>query len=327
MVKIVSIAGGTGRYAVLKGLKRKSKITALYNITDSGGSSGILRVEHGILPPGDGIQAFAALAKCPEDEQFLGSRFFQGGVNGHRIGNFMYLSATEIFGSDLAAVSYLQKVFKPCGQVLPVSIEHGVDLVVKTEDGAVITGEHQIDTRGKGSQIIDAWLTKKAEILPQVRTAILEADIILFGPGDLWTSVVPHLLIDGLPQAVKKSKARKVMICNLVTKPGETDGYQASDFAKVVTNLLGSRLDDFIANGNHLQKNVRDAYLKFKQEPVVVDEKLSSYAKNVYQLPLATAFETIGKKGPMLLLRHHPQKTAQAVLNVWRRNPSFSRNS
>lgn len=310
---LVSAAGGTGRYSLLKGLKNMANIVALYNITDSGGSSGILRVEHGVLPPGDGIQALAALAKSEADEIFLLDRFSQGRVNGHRIGNLMYEAATRKFGNDLSGIRYLQKLFKIGGHVYPVSDKRGVDLVVELEDGSILVQEHRIDTRGGGSPIVNARLSETAEILPEVARAIEKADIILFGPGDLWTSIIPHLLVKGIPEAIKKSKAQKVMVCNLVTKPGETEGYTASRFAEIVTKFLDCQLDDFIVNSNHLNREVADIYRNANQHPVVVDrQRIKMFAKRIHEMPLATVIES----GESKLIRHHPDKTAQAVLTL-----------
>lgn len=311
--KIVSIAGGTGRYSVLSGLKNKADITALFNITDSGGSSGILRVEHGILPPGDGIQAFAALAKNNKDEQFLKSRFFQGSVNGHRIGNFMYLSAADVFGGELEGIYYLQKLFKPKGTILPVSVDPGVDLIVKLEDGSEIRGEHEIDVRGEGSPIIEARLSKEAQILPQAREAILGADAVLFGPGDLWTSIIPHLLVGGLKETILASKAKKIMICNLVTKPGETDNYKASDFARVLSFFLGLPLDKLIVNNKEMDKKVAGIYEKDNQYMISADQNESlKYCKEFCLYSLAAQIHSDSR----YILRHDPKKTAEAVLEV-----------
>lgn len=314
---IVSAAGGTGRYSLLKGLKDQARIIALYNITDSGGSSGILRVEHGVLPPGDGIQALAALAKSEQDELFLLDRFSEGRVNGHRIGNLMYEAATRKFGDDLAGIRYLQRLFKISGKVYPVSDKRGVDLIVELKDGSILVQEHRIDTRGEGSPIINARLSEPAEILPEAAEAILKADIILFGPGDLWTSIVPHLLVKGMPEAIRKSKAQKIMVCNLLTKPGETDGYTASMFAEVMTKFLGCPIDDFIISSNHLDKEVAKIYKNANQHPVLSDRReVLKFAKRVHEESLATIIES----GQSKLIRHHPERTAQAVLYVWQNN-------
>lgn len=321
-LKIVSIAGGTGRFSTLEGFRTRNDVfvTAVYNITDSGGSSGILRTEHGVLPPGDGVQAMSALAIDEDDRRFLLNRFFEGRVNGHRVSNLMYAAATREFGGDLNGVNYLKRKFPLNGDVLPGSLENGVDFEVELEDGSVICGETCVDTRGSGSPIKRAWLSKDAYILPDVEEAIKQADVVLFGPGDLWTSTIALLLIRGLPEAISHSSARKIMICNLVNKEGETDNYKASDYARVLTEHLGTLLDDFIVNGNGIDKEVLRAYTEAKQPPVEIDEECYKYSRRIHKISLATIITNrIWEKGRVVekrLLRHHPEKAAAVVVEV-----------
>jgi uncharacterized cofD-like protein len=327
--KIVSIAGGTGRYPILKGLKGLAEITAIFNITDSGGSSGILRDEHGVLPPGDGVQALAALAKDEESEQFLIDRFTKGRVNGHRIANLMFVVASEKFG-PVEGMRYLVKTFcVPRVEVLPVSLERNVDLIEDLADGTTLTSEHIIDTTIKESPIVKARLNKLATALPETIKAILEADVILFGPGTLYGSIITHLLVKGIPEAINKSKAKKIMMCNFVTDPTETSGFKASDFAKSVIKYLGKNFifDDFIVNQNFikdktevsqdkLSKYLIKSYKKEQKYFVPVDlEEIKKYSKRVHLLPLVGPV----KSGEIEILRHLSRRSSEAILNVWRK--------
>lgn len=311
--KIVSIAGGTGRYSTLKGLKHKAEITALYNVTDSGGSSGILRVEHGVLPPGDGMRTLAALSKSKDDELFLLDRYSEGRISGHRIANLMYETASRKFGGDVAGINYLEKLFEVEGHILPVSLTKGVNLIAHLADGSTLEGEHEIDVRGGGSPIVSMELRPEARVLPEVVEVIARSDVVMLGPGDLWTSIVPHLLVKGLLEAICASSAKVILICNLFTKPGETDAYKASDFAKVIVKYLGKKIDDLIVNSNGLDQAVKEGYQKGNQQMVKVDEKAKEYAVNVYSdFKLAAVVESEGKK----VVRHDSQSTAKAVLRV-----------
>lgn len=326
-MNIVSFAGGTGRFTVLQGLKERANITAFFNITDSGGSSGKLRVEHGILPPGDGNQAVAALAKSPLDQAVFTDRWNGGVVDGHRVSNLLFevtvRKAKEIYGEEhgmIEAMKYFAERFiNPGSIVLPTSTKEGVHLVAKLENGQLITGEHEIDTRGSGSPIIDAFLSEEAMIFPFAEEAINQADLILFGPGDLWTSTIPHILIKGVPEAIRRSKARKMFICNLFTKPGETDGYTDADFAEVVTRFIGCKLDFMIVNSNHLDPELLELYKKSNQTPVLEDPiRRKRYAEEVRIFPLATVIKSVkiekdGSIRELQLLRNHPEKTAAAI--------------
>ena len=307
---LVSIAGGTGRYPLLEGVRDHYQVTALYNITDSGGSSEILRVEHGTLPPGDGTQALAALTEDPDHRLFLLDRFTTGRVDNHRIANLMYEVACRKFGGDVGAMKYLARLFQVRGQVLPISLARGVHLIAQLEDGTTLEREDIIDNRGSGSPIVDARLSSPAHILPETEQCLRSADLIIFGPGDLWTSVIPHLLVTGVPEAIQCSLATKIMMCNLATKPGETDGYTASDFARFVVERVGGKLDYLFVNSNHIDQSVKTAYANQGQQLVVRDGSENRYAHHVVEIDLVTMIENgSGHR----LLRHDPDKTNRAI--------------
>ena len=235
--KIVVVGGGTGSFTVLTGLKRYPvDLTAVVAMTDSGGSSGVLRDEFGHLPPGDVRQCLIALSPDERPTQTLRDlfsyRFDKGaGLDGHSFGNLFLTALTEITGGADKAIAEAGRILGIVGQVLPVTLTNA-QLCARLEDGSEIVGEANIDVRKAGatSSIDYVYLTPKALAHPPAVQALEEAAAIVIGPGDLYTSLIPNLLVEGVPEAIERSRAKVVFVCNLMTKRGESDGYKASDF-------------------------------------------------------------------------------------------------
>jgi uncharacterized cofD-like protein len=250
--RIVVIGGGTGLSAILRGLKEYShNITAVVTVADDGGSSGEIRRTIGILPPGDIRNCLAALSN---DEELI-TQLFQyrfaasAGLNGHSLGNLLISALTEITGSFEEAIAETAKVLAVQGQVLPSTLKN-VNLVaeVKLPDKQVeiqIQGESKI---GKlGGKIKRVWLEPgNPAAFPPTVQAILNADLIVVGPGSLYTSIIANLLVPDLVDAIKASKAYKFYICNVASEPGETDGFTCEDHVKVIEKHAGSRLFDLV---------------------------------------------------------------------------------
>jgi uncharacterized cofD-like protein len=313
--KIAVIGGGTGSHIVLTGLKRHDvDITAVVAMTDRGGSSGRLRDEFGHLPPGDVRQCLAALA--PEEHaslllrQLFGYRFAKGsGLNGHSFGNLFITALVEITGSIDRAIEEAGNILNIHGRVLPVTLTK-TDLCARLTDGTVIIGEDRLDVRHEKIDVpIDyVYLDPHAYVNPAAAEAIREADAIVFGPGDLYTSIVANLAVDGVPEAVRASKARKIFVCNLATKRGESDGFAASDFVRVVREYLGAEdaLDTVLINSAPVPARVRQRYEA--EGSFVVDADLEECRRmvpDVISLQLASAGT---------YLRHDPDRLAEAVL-------------
>ncbi len=226
--KVVAFGGGTGLSVILRGLKKyTNRLTAVVTVGDDGGSSGILREDYGILPPGDIRSCILALA---DDENVMQSlfnyRFTQGGLEGHNFGN-LFLAAMDAISSDFFdAVRRTSDVLQITGKVLPVTLDTMV-LMGKLTDGQVVEGESHIPKAAKesGASIERMFLKNPAVALPETLDAIKEADIIIVGPGSLYTSVIPHLLVDGIEEAIEESRAKKFYVGNIMTQPGETTGY------------------------------------------------------------------------------------------------------
>lgn len=241
--KVVAIGGGTGLSVMLRGLKEYPlHLTAIVTVADDGGSSGRLRSELKIPPPGDIRNVLIALADTePLLERMLQYRFKNGdGLAGHNLGNLFLAAMKEITGDFVTAIKEMSRVLAVRGQVLPASEE---DVVLKAEmaDGSVVVGESIIPLQG--SRIKRVFLDPpRPKPLAAALRAIEEADAIVIGPGSLYTSILPNLLVSGMTDAIRKSNALKMFVCNVMTQPGETDGFTASDHLKAIHDHVGEGL-------------------------------------------------------------------------------------
>ena len=227
-LKVVAIGGGTGLSTLLRGLKLFARnITAVVTVADDGGSSGMLREDLGILPPGDIRNCILALADVePVMERLLQYRFKEGSLKGQNLGNLLIAAMTDIANGFESAIREISNVLAVTGKVLPVSLED-IRLVAKLEDGTN-HGESKIPEEQikRNSPIIEISMDKPyCNALPEVIQAIKDADVIVLGPGSLYTSIIPNIIIREVTQAINQSNAVKVYVCNIMTQPGETTGY------------------------------------------------------------------------------------------------------
>ena len=236
--KIVTIGGGTGTSTLLRGLKAyTSNITAIVTVADDGGGSGVLRNDLGMLPPGDIRNCMLALAETePVLEKLLSYRFTEGSLKGQSFGNLFLAAMNGISGSFEQAVKYMGDVLAITGRIYPVT-EDNIFLLAELEDGTQIRGESRIGSHntthpGKIKQV----MLDKASVAPvkQAIDAIHEADVIVLGPGSLYTSIIPNLLVEGVTKAISESRAIKVYACNIMTQPGETEDYTVGDHIEVI---------------------------------------------------------------------------------------------
>ncbi len=246
--RVVVIGGGTGSFTLLTGLKRcYSDITAIVNMSDDGGSTGVLRDELGVLPPGDIRQCLVALSRDQGTMRDLFNyRFDSGGLHGHSFGN-LFLSALEkITGSFSEAVDHASKVLNIEGRVLPVTLTNS-NLVLTRPDGKRIEGEYAVANYklppGEKPQL---GLSPSSTINPIAAQAIVDAEVIIIAPGHLYGSIAPALLVEGMGDAMQRSQARVVYVCNLVTKPGQTDGFKVHDYADEIERFVGFDCIDFV---------------------------------------------------------------------------------
>ncbi|AWB42924.1 hypothetical protein DCC85_00890 [Paenibacillus sp. CAA11] len=272
--RIVVMGGGTGLSVMLRGLKEKPlDITAIVTVADDGGSSGILRSELQMPPPGDIRNVLTALADVePLLSDMLSYRFSSGsGLAGHSLGNLILAAMTDISGDFVTAVRELSRVFAVRGRVLPAAGQ-AVVLHAEMEDGRVITGESKIpEALGRIKRIF--LEPEQVEPLPEACRAIEEADAILIGPGSLYTSIIPNLLVPKLAEAVLgNTEAIKIFICNVMTQPGETDNYTVSDHLQAVYEHVGHHLFDYvIVNDGEIPAQVQDFYAEKGAKPVEID--------------------------------------------------------
>ena len=319
--KIVVVGGGAGNHTTLSGLKYEDcELTAVVAMTDSGGSSGRLRQELGQLPPGDIRQCLVALA--PDDRssallaQLFDYRFNAGnGLLGHSFGNLLLTALTEITGNTATAIDEASRMLAIKGKVLPVTLTKST-LVARLKDGSEVVGEASIDQRKDGLDVtIDyVYLDPKAYAYPPVLEAIEAADAIVMGPGDIYTSILPNLLVENVSQAINNSRAVKICVCNLMTKPGESDGFRASDFVNLIREYLGITipLDYLVVNNARFPERLVERYSSFGQYPVDVNpgsspEEYSSAVREVVEEPLLSAG---------VYLRHDPRSLARTIMGI-----------
>lgn len=275
-MKVVVIGGGTGSFTVLRGLKNKvDDICAIVSMFDSGGSSGLLRDEFGMLPTGDVRRCLIALAD--DDDNVLRQLFMfrfdeDSSLHGHSFGNLFLTALTELSGGEAEAIRQASRILRVKGRVIPVSLDKS-DVCAELENKQVIKGEANIDIphHDPNLRIVRVWLEPGANANEEAVSAIMGADLVVIGPGDLFTSIIPNLLVAGISGALEKTKARKVYVCNVMTKHGETTGFKASDFLKEIIEY-GGHPDFIVCNTGTGSPKLLQKYKSQNQFPVVVDE-------------------------------------------------------
>jgi conserved hypothetical protein, cofD-related len=321
-MKVVAIGGGTGLSTLLRGLKYFvpdiiQDLTAIVTVSDNGGSTGILRKELNIPAPGDVRNCITALA---EDEDILTKvmqyRFEEGeGLKGHSFGNLFLTVLTKITGDFLEAIEITSKILKIKGNIVP-STDSMVNLAAEFTDGNIIKGEVEITQYGRKliAKIKRIWLEPEDVRAPQKAVdSILDADMIIFGPGSLFTSIIPNLLIKDIRDAVLNSKAFKLYICNVMTQYGETDGFTASDHVKALNKIVAgdeeaSFLNAVLLNTTIPPDEVLKRYLKENSEPVVAD------VGNLSRMGLTVYAKDLLDEGNYA--RHSPKKLDAAILEI-----------
>jgi uncharacterized cofD-like protein len=274
--KVVTIGGGTGLSVLLRGLKKyTSNITAIVTVSDDGGGSGILRQDMGILPPGDIRNCITALANTePIMEQLMEYRFSEGKLKGQSFGNLFIAAMNDICGSFDKAVKEVSNVLAVTGKVLPVTLENVV-LYAELEDGTVIKGESQIPIKQQAinKRIKNVFIKpSNSKPLPEALQEIDDADVIILGPGSLYTSIIPNLLIKNITKAINKSRALKIYVSNIMTQQGETIGYSLSEHIKALNSHANKLTIDYaIANTGKVSESLLEKYMGENAAPVVID--------------------------------------------------------
>ena len=323
---IVAVGGGTGLSTLLRGIKAFTRnITAVVAVTDEGGSSGRLRTEWGVLPPGDVRNCMVALAENDNElRRILDFRFDRGELAGHSLGNLLLLAVSELCGDFRLAVEQMNHLLAIRGKVLPVTTED-TTLVGRTEDGRRVRGELEISKYGRELQEI--WLEPQdAHPVPDVISAVDDADIILLGPGSLFTSVIPNLLLPEFAQKLREAPAPKVYICNLMTQPEETEGMNVLQHLEWVTAALGAVPECVIVNSDPIPEDIVAMYREKGACPLYLDyhqrEQIRRMGCICIEAPTALVLEPHSSEGASSparkLLRHDPQKLASIVFRICR---------
>ncbi len=324
MKNIVIIGGGTGASTILAGLKKYPlKLSVVVSTADSGGSNARIRKDFNIIPPSDIRQCLLALSDADNYIKDLFSfRFSRGEFSGHTAGNIVLSAFYEINKDIEKALEQTAKILKVQGEVLPVTLRP-TTLTAIYANGNKVTGEHLIDEPKifLKSKIIDLKLQPRLPVNPKAIRAIRFADAIIFGPGDLYTSIVPNLLVGGMREALYKSGAKKILITNIMTKRGESDGFKASDFVKELQKYLGKiKLDLVIVNNQKPSAKWISNYKKEKAEFVEPNigeiEKLGIRAISA---PLISDFVFKRTSGDVLkrsFLRHDSDKLAKILMKL-----------
>ena len=273
-IKVVTIGGGTGLSVLLRGLKKYPlEITAIVTVADDGGSSGKIRSDMNIPSPGDIRNVIAALSDVePYLEKMFQYRFDSGEVKGHPVGNLMIAAMTDIHGDFSTAVKVMSRILNVRGTVLPTTNDIAT-LNAVLSDGEIIRGESSIT---KAGGVIDHVYITPSRVKPNedVLKAIEEADYIIMGPGSLYTSIIPNLVISNVSEKIRESKAKKIYVCNVMTQHGETDNYSVCDHIVAINKHVEENIFDLvIANSREFDDSILSKYHKEKQEPVKIDHE------------------------------------------------------
>ena len=315
--KITAIGGGTGLSTMLRGLKKYTKnLTAVVTVADDGGGSGVLRRDIGMPPPGDIRHCMESLANVePIMERLLTYRFQEGSLAGQSFGNLILAALNGVTGSFEEAVAQMSQVLAITGRILPVT-SADVQLEAVFENGARVVGESKISSFKKEQDCRIAHvalLPERPAALPAALQAIREADLILMGPGSLYTSVIPNLLVEGVVEAICRSEALKIYVCYIMTQEGETEGYTAADHVDALLSHGAPGLVDLcLANSAPVRPGLVEKYREEDAAPILVDrERIRAMGLELEEYPVASEGGDYA--------RHDPDRLAAAVLDVYRR--------
>jgi uncharacterized cofD-like protein len=328
---IVAIGGGTGLSTLLRGLKRYvdatgkwtiDRLGAIVTVTDEGGSSGVLRKEFGVLPPGDIRNCIVALA---EEEQLLSQLFAyrfdtDSALKGHSLGNLLLTAMTDITGTFDKAILAASEVLAICGDIYPSTLED-VRIRATLEDGSELVGEVAISgsvigeeptTRARHARIVHLAIDPPdAQPTDRALAALAGADLILIGPGSLYTSVLPNLAIKPIAEALRQAKALRVYVCNVMTQPNETDGYAAQDHLSAIVEHAGLVVDVMVMNGRRPSESILNSYAAMNQVPVQFD------LGEIRELGVTPFFGDIIAEGNYV--RHDPHALADTIFRLYDR--------
>lgn len=323
--KIVVIGGGTGSFTLLQALKTLTpNISALVNMVDDGSSTGVLRDELGVLPPGDARQNLVALSESPKLRELFTYRFAEGSLKGHTLGNLFLTALEKMTGNFAEGVEVAGEVLNIVGKVIPITLDN-VHLAVEWPNSQRVFGEgaidemHFSDTLGRPTLHLEPY----AKLNPDAKQAIMAANLVVISAGDIYTSIGGTLSVQGVPQALKRTKAKIAYVCNLVTKPGHTSGFTVNDHAAEVERLAGDKILDYVIYNTAIPdqqlfaKYTRDGELLVKVDNIALQK--AHYRAVGARLIAKNGAKRV--KGDAIaahrsLVRHDGQLTAKALLKL-----------
>lgn len=315
-MKLVAFGGGTGLSILLRGLKKFTKdISAIVTVADNGGGSGVLREDLGMLPPGDMRNCIIALADMePTMIRLMQHRFKDGYLNGQSFGNLLIAAMYEIFGDYEHALKEIGSIFRLSGKVLPMTLED-TQLKAILNNGECILGEKDIpEFVSKSGCMIDkvALVPEICMPLEDTMKDIREADIIVIGPGSLYTSVIPNMLVQGIPDAIQQSKATVFYVCNLMTQPGETDNYNVVDHVNAIIKHSKMHMIDYvIVNDELISESLIENYKYKGSKQVIIDETQIQILEKMNIKVISSNFIEIKKN----YIRHNSEKIGQLLFD------------
>ncbi len=322
--KIVVIGGGTGSFTLLQGLKNYTNtITALVNMADDGGSTGKLRDELGVLPPGDVRQCLVALSASPKVRDLFNYRFEGGSMDGHAFGNLFLTALEKMTGNFAEAVELASEVLKISGRVEPITLSN-VTLCAEGVNGKPVKGQYTI-AHAEVANRPKVWLEPEPEANPVAIEAIMGADMVVVAPGNLYGSLAPALVIKGIQQALHKTRATCVYVANLVTKPGQTDHFSVTDFADEIERLAGSKFLDYVVfNTDMPSKELLEHYAHDGEYAVTFDLaelKRQHYKFRAVPILAKSTWEGSQKSDQLAatrsLIRHDSDAVARQLMRIY----------
>lgn len=324
--KVTVIGGGTGTIPVLNGLKNYPDIelSVIVNMTDDGGSNAVVRDEFGLLPLSDLRKSIIALADTDDSliRDMFTYRFHKGnGLRGHTLGNLIMMALSDIYGGEVKALEKLSKLFKVHGKIIPVTHDK-VTLVAVYSNGKKIKSEHLIDEPQdeelKYSKIVNLLVEPQAQATESALTTIKKSDFIVIGPGDLYTSTLANLVIDGMPEAILQSKAKLIFITNLMTKIGQTHWMKASDMVNEISKYINRKPDFVLHNNGKISQDILERYKE--EEEFVLQDDLQSDSYKVIRYNFLSKKIAPKSKGDSLkrsLVRHDPKKLGRILYGLF----------
>lgn len=320
MKKIVTVGGGTGSYTILSGLKNIPDIslTALVSMADDGGSTGVLRDELGVLPPGDVRQCLVALSEHSDVvRKLIGYRFSEGSLSGHSFGNIFLAALEKVTGDFVHGVEIASEILKVKGKVIPIT-RNKAHLSIVMKSGKRVIGENTINNADLQAEGIDSVeYTEDVDINPHAKNAIMEADMIILGPGNFYCSIIPNLIVNGFKEAIQVTRAKIVFPINLTNKQGHTLYWKSSDYVSHIEEYLGRPVDVVLINNESPSEEQVSHYKMEEGDGVLSEDDMGSDPRAVRAGLLSTALVAVDKTDSIQnlrsFIRHDKDKFKQAI--------------